>query len=279
MDIIKLFSGGFPMTTETLAFLQNSYSKPIEALTNLTGDGVILEGVISAAGTLSAGFIVKNKEVIPFVSSAVGVTVYVHETTVKVPYNVDTNNDGSLDLKDAYVTRFASTAATVDGSVAVYNFTFASLTRLAQTRQPIGSAILWFDAANIPKFYRVMDGTGGTVNGAPAIDLRNKFIKAAGSENAAGTTGGSRTKILAVANLPSHTHSFVINALSRIFGTGGARSDGGNDFLKTADTDGTGSTKTFAGSTGTTGGGAGTAEAFNNEPSFYTAVWIQYIGF
>jgi microcystin-dependent protein len=279
MDIIKLFAGGFPMTTETLEFLQNSYAKPIEALTNLTGDGVILEGIIDTAGTLSAGYLIKDKEIIPFVSSATGATIYIQEHTTQVPYNVDVDNDGNLDRKDAYVTRYATTTAVVAGDTVISSFAFSSLTRLAETRQPIGSGILWFDPLNIPKFYRVMDGTGGTVNGAPAIDLRDRFIKMAGSENVAGTSGGSRTKTLAVANLPSHTHTTPAISLGKTFGTKGARSDGGNDYLATNDADGSGSLKSFSAPAGTTGGGSGTGTAFNIEPSFYSAIWIQYIGF
>jgi microcystin-dependent protein len=279
MDIIKLFAGGFPMTTETLQFIQDSYKKPIEALTNLTGDGVILEGIIDTAGTLSAGYLIKNKEIIPFVSSATGATIYIQEHTTQVPYNVDVDNDGNLDLKDAYVTRYATTTAVVAGDVVISSFAFSSLTRLAETRQPIGSGILWFDPLNIPKFYRVMDGTGGTVNGAPAIDLRDKFIKMAGSESVAGTSGGSRTKTLSVANLPSHTHTTPAINLTKVFGTGGARSDGGDDFLKTNDASGATSSKSFSAPAGVTGGGTGTATAFNIEPSHYSAIWIQYIGF
>lgn len=278
MDIIKLFSGGFPMTTETLEFLQNSYAKPIEALTNLTGDGVILEGIINTSGTFSSGYLVKNKEIIPFISSPFNTEFYIQEHTEKVPYNQDENNDGELDLKDAYVTRYASTIQT-EGDTLIDTVTFSSLTRLAETRQPIGSAILWFDAENIPKFYRVMDGTGGTVNGAPAIDLRDKFIKMAGSEGEAGFSSGSRTKTLGASNLPPHSHTTPSINVTGTFGTGGARSDGGNDYLKNNDGDGAGKTKTFSAPAGNTGTGTGTAEPFNIEPNYYTAIWIQYIGF
>jgi hypothetical protein len=279
MDIIKLFAGGFPMTTETLAFLQNSYSKPIEALTNLTGDGVVLEGVIDTAGTLSNGYLIKNKEIIPFISSGLGSTIYIQEHTEQVPYNIDQNNDGSLDLKDAYVTRYATTNEIVVGDVLISSFAYSSLTRLAETRQPIGSAILWFDAVNIPKFYRVMDGTGGTVNGAPAIDLRDKFIKMAGSESNVTNTGGSKTRTLSVQNLPPHDHTTPSLSLNKTFGTGGARSDGGDDFLKTNDLAGSGSSKSFSFPSSNTGNGNGIAEAFEIEPRFYSAIWIQYIGF
>ena len=273
MDLIKLFAGGFPLTTETVQFLQNSYKKPIEALTNLAGDGVILEGIVNTAGTLSAGSLIKNKEIIPFISSALGATVYIHEHTEQVNYNLDVNNDGTLDLKDAYVTRYASTVPAVAGDVLISSFTFVSLTRLAEIRQPVGSAILWFDAVNIPKFYKACDGTNGTP------DLRDKFIKMAGTEGAVNTTGGTRTKIIAVENLPSHTHSTPAVSFSRKFGTGGARSDGGDDFLKSNDANGIGSTKTFSASGGNTGGGDGIATPLNIEPSHYFAIWIQYKGF
>jgi hypothetical protein len=76
------------MTARAARHSTNGYSKPIETLTNLTGDGVILEGVISAARRFRLALWSRTR-VIPAVSSAVGVlTVYVHETTVQVPYNV-----------------------------------------------------------------------------------------------------------------------------------------------------------------------------------------------
>jgi hypothetical protein len=277
MDLIKLFSGGFPMTTETIDFIQDSYNKPIQALTNLTGDAVILEGIINTAGTLSDGYLVKDKEIFPFRSSALGTTVYIHEHTEKAAYNVDANNDGALDLKDAYVTRYASTNSAEAGDVQISSFDFSSLTRLSETRQPIGSAILWFDAVNIPKFYRVMDGTGGTVNGAPAIDLRNMFIKMAGTENDINTRGGSKTRNLAVDNLPAHSHTVPAHSHGgHVVQASGDWRGGGRDSSPNS-TSTTG--QTASGGGGNTGTGNGTSAPFDIEPRFYSAIWIQYTGF
>jgi hypothetical protein len=287
MDLIKLFAGGFPATIETIAFLQDAYTKPLKALSNLAGDNVILEGIATSGGTVSEGWFVRNGEPVYFKSSPTGATVRVIDKTIKVPYNEDIDGDGDLDLKDAYVSRFATTnvVALAPDEVLVYSFPFADLTKVSNFRylQPVGSAILWFDAINIPAGYRVMDGTGDTIvtpfGTAEPHDLRNKFIKMAGSEGAVNTGGGSKTATLVAGNLPAHTHSVASQSVTRRFGTGGANSDGGDDYLRTTDADGVGSNKAYTIPAHNTDNGTGlTATPFDIEPVHYFAIWIQYIG-
>jgi hypothetical protein len=288
MDLIKLFSGGFPMTIETLSFLQDAYSKPIKALSKLAGENTILEGIKEVGGVAPQGWFIRNGEPVFFKASALaGGTVRIIDKTSKVPYNEDLNADGNLDLKDAYVSRYATTDAGVlqADEVEVVSFPFTDLKPINSFKDllPIGSAILWFDPLSVPAGYRIMDGTGGDIvrlsGTAKAYDLRDKFVKMAGIEGVANTTAGARTKTLVPANLPPHNHSIAEQIIYRLFGTGGARSDGGNDYLKTTDTDGNRSNKGYIIPATTTSSGTGlTSTPLNIEPSHYIAIWIQYIG-
>lgn len=287
MDVIKLFQGGFPQTIETISFLQDAYSKPLKAMANLAGDSTILEGIVVSGSNVSEGWFVKNGEPVFFKASTAGATIRVIDKTIQVPYNEDVNNDGNLDYKDAYVSRFATTTSGALNSdeVLVYSFSFSELSRIRSFKNviPIGSAILWFDAINIPAGYRVMDGTGGDIvrpeGTAKAIDLRNKFIKMAGSEGAVTTGGGARTVTLTASNLAPHTHNVTSQTITRRFGTKGAKDQGGEDYLAQNDGEGVGIDKTFNVPASTTSSGNGlTGTAFNIEPVYYLAIWIQYVG-
>ena len=73
-----------------------------------------------------------------------------------------------------------------------------------QNSVPVGGIIMWSGlVANIPQGYALCNGSNGTP------DLRDKFIIGAGSTYSPADTGGSATKTLEVANLPSHSHSLT----------------------------------------------------------------------
>ena len=288
MDIIKLFQGGFPMTIETLSFMQNAYTKPLSALSKMAGENSILDGIQNIGSGITEGFFVRNKEVLYFKASAIGTTVLVVEKTIQVPYNEDANADGNLDLKDAYVSRYATTnPSPAADEVLVYSFNFSELVRITNFRNltPIGSAVLWFDPLNIPLGYRIMDGTGGTVNGAPAIDLRDMFIKMAGAEELVNTVSGLPYRTISVQNLPSHVHGTATHTHgykdiyhSEFGGQVGVPSNRGS-----GDTDGDNSgfqiqRTTDSGGGGNTGNGNFQNTAINIEPRHYNALWIQFIG-
>lgn len=76
---------------------------------------------------------------------------------------------------------------------------------------PAGAIIMWSGTvSNIPTGWHLCDGTNGTP------DLRSKFIIGAGSglgsSFAPGSTGGSSTLTLGVANLPAHHHSWGVTS-------------------------------------------------------------------
>ena len=107
MDNLQFHTGGFPLETETLDFLQEQ-SKLVMALSALGGsDTYILSGVKVENATVTDGIIVYEGEVIPFKGGATGTQVSIYETTENVTYQEDADNDGAGDSKVAYARREA----------------------------------------------------------------------------------------------------------------------------------------------------------------------------
>jgi microcystin-dependent protein len=60
---------------------------------------------------------------------------------------------------------------------------------------------MWSGAVNqIPEGWVLCDGSNGTPN------LRDRFVVGAGSGYVVGATGGEATHVLAISEMPSHTH-------------------------------------------------------------------------
>lgn len=92
-------TGGFPLETNTLQFLQNAYQL-FGAFSALAGDLVILQGCTVTGSSVSDGIVIINGEVLPFVGGIVAATVVVVETTESKTFE-----DGSS--KAVYHTRTA----------------------------------------------------------------------------------------------------------------------------------------------------------------------------
>jgi len=273
MDIIRLFADGFPLTIERLQFLQNTYGKAISQLTKMA--------------------VVLNGEVLEFQGGTLNSRVAVFETVDEVPYNVDADNDGNLDLKVADVVRVARCAA----SGGVDAVAFASLTRVGslQLNQfPVG-AIIPFD---------------GDINNLPAgwelYNLANQFIMGAGGTHSLNGTGGTNSVTLQRANIPNFT-------MTGRTGNGGGHSHGyrdgyfveafespndvlsgydselvGNNFRGSGDTDSdnryiwyknrtTNFQSSHDHSISVNTGGSGSA--VENRPSFKALNFIRFVGF
>ncbi|TSE05685.1 hypothetical protein [Aquimarina algiphila] len=199
MDRVELYSGGFPVTTTTFNFLQEAYGKAISALTALGGETFILEGVQVVGDNITDGTIVYNGEYLPFSGGTFNETVSIYEDVQEVAYNQDNDNDGNLDLKRAYIKRYAKCGT--DG-LESFNFDLLkSFTPLTELSMPIGSIIMWSGSVtSIPKGWALCDGANGTP------DLRNRFIVGAGSSYNVGAKGGSDQVTLTQNQMPSHYH-------------------------------------------------------------------------
>lgn len=105
MDNIKFKSGGFPFETFTVDFLQNQ-TKMVQNLAALGGsDTYILSGVKTEGNNVTDGIIVYKGEILSFKGGVKSTSVTIIENIEEVEYNVDENEDGLRDKKEAYVKR------------------------------------------------------------------------------------------------------------------------------------------------------------------------------
>jgi hypothetical protein len=119
---------GYPGSDEWLEFIENQSLEQINGLVNAIGDNVIVSGMIDTAGTLSAGFLIYNNELLPFESSVLGATINIIETVTSEGY--DTAEDDSFDeILPVWKTRKAKFATAGDVDV-VGSFGFNVLQRI-----------------------------------------------------------------------------------------------------------------------------------------------------
>jgi hypothetical protein len=202
MDFIKLYENGFPLTIERLVFLQNTYKKAFSELAKgVTGNAVILYGVVNTAGVMSAGAIVTpTGEVLAFEGGAFDTRVAIFETVTNVPYNIDLDSDGVLDTKVADTVRVAKCAS----AGGVDSFSFSELKRIANLQDvnvPVNGVIMY---------------AGEPTDILPAgwewFDMVNKFPMGAGGTNNVGTTGGANSRTIGKTHLPSYTMTGTADA-------------------------------------------------------------------
>ncbi|WP_276728741.1 hypothetical protein [Capnocytophaga granulosa] len=93
-------AGGFPLTTETLNFIQNTY-KIFNAISGLTGDLAIVSGCQQVGNTISDGVVAIEGELYPFEGTTIGATVFIKETQI-----AQTFEDGSS--KNVYIQKVAT---------------------------------------------------------------------------------------------------------------------------------------------------------------------------
>jgi microcystin-dependent protein len=141
---------------------------------------------------------------------------------------------------------------------------------------PAGVIVMWSGPlAAVPQGWALCDGANGTP------DLRDRFILGTNAGENPGTTGGSHTVTLTVANLPSHDHPLTINpGGSHSHGThiknddsfedgnnkGGVDNESGNGISTTAD-----GNHSHTGSVSPVGGGSG----FSIDPKYYKLAFIM----
>lgn len=225
IDFSKL--GGYPLAQEDLDFLQQSYTNAFNALALLCGNDTIIAGMEEAAGNVSAGWIVKDGEILPFMAGAIGTGKFIIEETAAALTFQDGND------KDVLITRVARFS-----SGGPYDY--ADLTRLlslANVWRPGDVKERICDQAYVDANFDV-DGYGMGVEKGWRIlskaypDTAGKFFvnydEADADFNVVGETGGAKTVTLQPANLPvlsSSNHGLVNRNGVNTF-TGGDSSGG-----------------------------------------------------
>jgi hypothetical protein len=100
---------GFPVRKKTFDFLQEAYGNAIAHLCKAYGDNLILHGVELAGAGRTAGAIIVNGELLPFIASLDGEKILIEET-------IESDEYKGGELLPAYYTRVAkcSPIGTVD---------------------------------------------------------------------------------------------------------------------------------------------------------------------
>lgn len=295
MDIIKLFADGFPLTIERLQFLQNTYAKAFSQLSKVAGTGnLIIDGVEITGDNVSSGVIILDGEVLEFEGGTYNDRVAIFETVNDVPYNIDDDNDGNLDLKVADVVRTARCAST--GGIEPFDFsTLQRVSSLLNMMPKVG------DVKMIARDFDPLVDIGWNL-----LPMGDTFPMGASNDVAVNTLGGENEVTLTKAELPnysmtgstnsggSHSHTYkdgyFIEAYtppqdqfsqysSEYVGTGfrgSGDSDGDNKYIWMKDRS-TNSGGSHSHSVNLNSGGSG--QAHENRPKFRAFNFLIFVGF
>jgi microcystin-dependent protein len=294
MDYLKLESGGFPLTTKTFEFLHKAHEDAINALTAFGGETYILKGVEVSAGNVSAGSIVYQGEILPFEASEEHATVSIIETIEKIPYNEDLDTDGSLDLKDGYVTRYAICGTGFD-EVATFNFSELKPAFFSFLGKYLANVILPYTGSldTIPNGFQLCDGTNGTP------DISGAFMVGYDPDdpdyNAIAKQGGAKEVAITEAQIAQHTHTGSTNSegshnhrvkngsggdnTNSVLGNGGNSPNFSGQDSATSYVSGNGLLENDGShSHEITMNNTGGSEAHENRPPYYTVAYMMFVG-
>lgn len=205
IDLTKL--GGFPLTQQTLAFMQDSYVGALGALARFVGGQTILSGLTITGNTATDGWITHNGEIIPFIGGTVSPFYIVETVTEEVTYF-----DG--DTKDVYQTKRARFGGVMYLFAALKRLgTVADIWQKGDTKDIIitpSELAADFDAQGIGRNSRIGWALCDGQDGRP--DVRGRvFVNYDPSQtefNSIGKTGGTKEVTLNVSQIPPHTHSY-----------------------------------------------------------------------
>ena len=128
MDKLVISGEGYPGSNEYLAFAEKSSHDMISAIVKALGNNVIIDGMIDTAGTISAGWLIYNDEILPFVSGTLATTVVIVEEVTSAGYDTSGTGDFS-DMLPISKVRYAKFGDLGDPNV-VGSFAFSVLTRI-----------------------------------------------------------------------------------------------------------------------------------------------------
>jgi len=283
-------TGGFPLTQDAMAFLQNSYNQIFGALSETLGVNNFLTDVGPNLGTYSDGWVSIGGEILPFIGGASQAFVNVVESAITVTYRDTTMNaviitrkavlDSSTGVPIGAFTKntISSVKAAADAAnaaaVAAQASASAAQAAAAAAQATANNAIAIAGSAGIPSGVIVTwSGSIGSIpsgfvlcdggNGTP--DLRDKFIPGAGLSYGVGSQGGQTFVTLATSHLPPHTHT--VNGQ-----TGGDNNDHSNNTRFAGGDKGVSESAFFFSiQSGSQGSGVG----HENRPPYYALAFIM----
>ena len=283
-------TGGFPLTTNTLDFMQASLLL-MQNFGEIAGDLTILSGCEVSGSQVSNGTVYINGEILPFTGGPLAANIVIVESRTQKQFE-----DGVA--RDVEIIRKAQ----FGNGTKVYpwaNFTRVTPIKILQKAlTPVGLISMWSGKINeIPAGWVLCDGQNGTP------DLRNKFIRGAENQNDLGTRGGEDSITLQSVNLPPHSHDFTASGShshsfkdayyvekvankKAVSGTqyvgeghwGSAKSDDDNKYVYYRNSKTDSEFITLSGVTQSAGGLNSEAQPIDNRPAFYSLAFIMFKG-
>ncbi|MEQ3500589.1 hypothetical protein ABMY20_12600 [Tenacibaculum sp. SSH1-16] len=220
MNLIDfLQTGGFPLETNTLDFLQQA-NKSLSAFGAMAGDKTIISGCVASGQTVSDGYIYYNGELLFFKGGTEIDNIVIIEEEEKVEFE-----DGTL--KGVYKNRYATFGFAGDGSsvdwsefkrfdpLASLTTRIAKLEKRASVFTSGGAMVFWNKpASEIPEGWReVVNWRGRMPVGFSPGEYEFNYL---------GKIGGEKTHRLTIAEMPRHRFGFENNQ---------AGGDDGNGYL------------------------------------------------
>lgn len=216
MNIVRYKqTGGFPLDTNNLDFLQSSFHI-LNTLGNLAGDMVIISGCEITGNTVSNGVVYVNKEVLEFRGGSLSANVFIKEEAVS-----GTFEDGSF--KPIEITRYVTFGSStpektfkwedfkrVDNLIkqGVKNADFEKRIKALENKKspvPIGLIAIWGKPASEP----IPEGW------KECADLRGRMPLGWNPDDADFSellkNAGEKTHQLKVQELPAHRHYTISN--------------------------------------------------------------------
>lgn len=283
--------GGFPLTQDTMEFIQKSYNDVLGVFTGIAGKYIILTGLTETTpNNFTNGWVIVDGEIVPFVGGIGQPSVVVTQTTENYTFR-----DNSV--HPVIIQRVAGFA--VSGGTPFTSFVRLSLTglktyidtvnvtantaltiantALAGTISP-GMILMWSgNPASVPTGWRLCDGLDGRPN------LKGKFIvgfSATTGTYTMGATGGAASIQLATNQMPTHTHTISDPGHNHANGAFQylLQSNGVNTIHDVDSTSGEPNLVSKGAiaskTTGITLGNAGGNIAHENRPPYYTLAYI-----
>jgi hypothetical protein len=270
-------TGGFPLTTDVLSYMQNAY-KIFNAMSGISGDLIILSGCEVVGNTVSDGVVAIEGEIYPFQGTTLGSHVFIKEVNTSKIFE-----DGSQ--KTVLVEKVATFGSSTK------SYPWESFRRVLNNRQieeksfieetsllkrlekleervkktvPLGLVAIWGKPANIPlpEGWREYEPLRGRM--AVGQDIADNDL------GVIGRTGGEKMHRLTIAEMPLHTHNYNDIYYSEAWGTvylPGSIGSEETDY----DNKGYDMTRTSAG----TGGD----QPHNNMPPYRVIRFIEFVGF